>query len=52
MDPRCAREAKTLTLVLLAAVWPGSDGPLTPQFWFRMSLATVFGAVIAFPINR
>lgn len=39
------------TMVLLAPMWPGSDDPLTPQFWFRMSLATVVGAIIAFPIN-
>lgn len=39
------------TMVILSAQWPGSDDPLTPAFWFRMSLATVIGAVIAFPIN-
>ncbi|MEM1363001.1 MAG: DUF4396 domain-containing protein [Pseudomonadota bacterium] len=40
------------TMVLLAAAWPGSEDPLTPEFWFRMSLATIVGAVVAFPINR
>lgn len=40
------------TMVLLTAAWPGSEDPLTPQFWFRMSLATIVGAVIAFPINK
>lgn len=40
------------TMVVLAAAWPDSEDPLNPQFWFRMSLATVVGAVIAFPINR
>lgn len=39
------------TMVVLAALWPGSEDPLTPDFWFRMSLATVVGAVIAFPMN-
>ncbi|WP_218961115.1 DUF4396 domain-containing protein [Ruegeria sediminis] len=39
------------TMVLLSAAWPGSENPLTPAFWFRMSLATVVGAVIAFPMN-
>ncbi|MCL6284030.1 DUF4396 domain-containing protein [Ruegeria sp. 2012CJ41-6] len=39
------------TMVLLAAAWPGSEDPLTLGFWFRMSLATVVGAVVAFPIN-
>ncbi len=39
------------TMVILAAWWPGSEDPLEPAFWFRMSLATVVGLVFAFPIN-
>lgn len=39
------------TMVILAALWTGSEDPMTPAFWFRMSLATVVGAVFAFPIN-
>ncbi|CUJ87935.1 hypothetical protein RUE5091_00616 [Ruegeria denitrificans] len=39
------------TMVVLAALWPGSEDPLTPDFWFRMSLATIAGAVIAYPMN-
>ena len=39
------------TMVVLASLWPGSEDPLNPSFWFRMSLATVVGAVIAFPMN-
>ncbi|MDP5217790.1 DUF4396 domain-containing protein [Ruegeria sp. 2205SS24-7] len=40
------------TMVLLAAAWPGSEDPLSPEFWFRMSLATVVGAVVAFPVKN
>ena len=39
------------TMVILAALWPGSEDPLQPSFWFRMSLATVVGGVLAFPVN-
>lgn len=39
------------TMVVLADAWPGSEDPLEPVFWFRMSVATMVGAVIAFPIN-
>jgi hypothetical protein len=38
-------------MVILAAYWDGSDDPLHPAFWFRMSLATIVGGVLAFPIN-
>ncbi|MEM1129259.1 MAG: DUF4396 domain-containing protein [Pseudomonadota bacterium] len=40
------------TMVILAAVWEGSENPLAASFWFRMSLATIVGGIIAFPINR
>jgi hypothetical protein len=40
------------TMVLLAAKWPRSENPLEPSFWFRMSIATVVGGVVAFPITR
>ncbi len=40
------------TMVLLAHAWPGSEDPINPEFWFRMSIATIVGAVIAFPINH
>ena len=39
------------TMVILAALWPGSEDPLQPAFWFRMSLATVVGGLLAFPVN-
>jgi len=39
------------TMVILAAAWEGSEDPLEPSFWFRMSLATIVGGVLAFPVN-
>jgi hypothetical protein len=38
-------------MVLLAEEWPDSEDPLHPSFWFRMSLATILGGFLAFPIN-
>ena len=39
------------TMVLLAAAWPDSMKPTEWDFWFRMSLASIVGGVLAFPIN-
>lgn len=39
------------TMVLLAAAWTGSESPTGPTFWFRMSLASIVGGVLAYPIN-
>lgn len=39
------------TMVILAAAWEGSENPLEPSFWFRMSLATIVGGALAFPVN-
>ena len=39
------------TMVLLAAVWPESMEPTAWVFWFRMSLASIAGGILAFPIN-
>ena len=39
------------TMVILAASWPGADNPMNPEFWFRMSLASIIGGIVAFPIN-
>ena len=39
------------TMVLLGAAWEGSEDPLHPAFWFRMSLASIVGGMLAFPIN-
>ena len=38
-------------MVVLAALWPRSEDPTEPTFWFRMSLAAIAGGIIAFPIN-
>lgn len=38
-------------MVLLAHYWPGSEHPGAATFWFRMSLASIVGGVIAYPIN-
>ncbi len=40
------------TMILLAVAWLGSEDPLSPTFWFRMSLATIVSGFVAFPINR
>lgn len=39
------------TMFVLTSLWPGSDSPLAPEFWFRMSLASVVGLVTAYPVN-
>jgi hypothetical protein len=38
-------------MVILEALWPDSTSPARPEFWFRMSLASVVGGIIAFPVN-
>lgn len=38
-------------MLILGTLWPGSESPLNPEFWFRMSLATIVGGAIAYPIN-
>lgn len=38
-------------MVLLAHFWPGSEQPSGATFWFRMSLASIVGGVVAYPIN-
>ncbi len=39
-------------MLVLADLWPGSMDPLAPEFWFRMSLATIVGGILAYPINH
>ncbi|AWF82444.1 hypothetical protein BTJ40_17355 [Microbulbifer sp. A4B17] len=39
------------TMILLTSVWPDSEDPTNATFWFRMSLATIVGGIIAYPIN-
>lgn len=38
-------------MLILGTWWPGSESALSPEFWFRMSLATIAGGVLAYPIN-
>ncbi|WP_444921321.1 DUF4396 domain-containing protein [Microbulbifer sp. CnH-101-G] len=39
------------TMLILASLWPESEDPSKATFWFRMSLASIVGGVIAYPIN-
>lgn len=39
------------TMIILTSLWPGSEEPLAPEFWFRMSLASVVGLAAAYPVN-
>jgi hypothetical protein len=39
------------TMVILAALWPDTEDPLQPAFWFKMSMASIVGGLFAFPIN-
>lgn len=39
------------TMVILASVWPHSEDPAGPIFWFRMSIATIVGGLFAYPVN-
>jgi hypothetical protein len=39
-------------MLILATHWPGSEEPHNPSFWFRMSVATIVGGVVAYPINH
>ncbi|MEM8958147.1 MAG: DUF4396 domain-containing protein [Pseudomonadota bacterium] len=38
-------------MLILSHLWPGSESPANPEFWFRMSLATLAGGLLAYPIN-
>ena len=38
-------------MVVLLHEFPSSDDPWNPLFWFRMSMGTVVGGLIGFPIN-
>ena len=39
------------TMILLASAWPESMNPTAFEFWFRMSLASIVGGILAFPVN-
>lgn len=38
-------------MVVLADLWPASTDPLSPEFWFRMGIASIAGGLIAYPVN-
>jgi hypothetical protein len=39
------------TMVILTFLWPTSEFPDEPAFWFRMGIATIVGGLFAFPVN-
>jgi len=39
------------TMVILQYYFPISSDPFTPYFWGRMSVATIIGFIVAYPIN-
>ncbi|MDA4845130.1 DUF4396 domain-containing protein [Hoeflea poritis] len=47
----CVMAGMLPTMVVLASLWPNSTDPLSAEFWFRMSLASIVGLVTAFPVN-
>ncbi len=38
-------------MLILGAHWDGSEEPQNAAFWFRMSIASIVGGVLAYPIN-
>lgn len=38
-------------MIVLAEQWPGSETPTNASFWFRMSVASLVGGFLAYPIN-
>jgi hypothetical protein len=38
-------------MVILTSAWPRSEDPTGPTFWFRMSIASIVGGLLAFPVN-
>ncbi|WP_422376586.1 DUF4396 domain-containing protein [Roseibium sp.] len=47
----CVMAGMLPTMILLSGLWPGSENPLSAEFWFRMNLASVVGLVTAYPVN-
>src|ERR1700716_4301053 len=39
------------TMMILRMYVPGADNPVTPNFWFVMSMALLVGFIIAYPMN-
>lgn len=51
LSMNCLMGGMMLVSVIAFAHAPGAHDPSQPLFWFRMSLALTFGALIAFPMN-
>lgn len=47
----CVMAGMLPTMIVLANIWPSSTDPLAPEFWFRMSIASIAGLVAAYPVN-
>ncbi|WP_029061904.1 DUF4396 domain-containing protein [Labrenzia sp. DG1229] len=47
----CVMAGMLPTMIVLACVWPSSTEPSMPEFWFRMSIASVAGLFTAYPVN-
>ncbi|MES0881833.1 DUF4396 domain-containing protein [Roseibium sp. SCP14] len=47
----CVMAGMLPTMIVLASFWPGSVEPSAPEFWFRMSIASIVGLVAAYPVN-
>lgn len=39
------------TMMILRRYVPSADNPLTPNFWFVMSMALLVGFIVAYPMN-
>ncbi|MEP1571351.1 DUF4396 domain-containing protein [Roseibium album] len=47
----CVMAGMLPTMIVLASVWPSSTEPSGPEFWFRMSIASIVGLFTAYPVN-
>ena len=39
------------TMMILRRYVPAADNPLTPNFWFVMSMSLLIGFILAYPMN-
>ena len=51
LSMNCLMGGMMLVASIAFAHGPGAHDPSQPLFWFRMSLALMFGALIAYPMN-
>ncbi|MCV0428107.1 MAG: DUF4396 domain-containing protein [Roseibium sp.] len=47
----CVMAGMLPTMIVLGSLWPGSTDPVSAEFWFRMSIASIAGLITAFPVN-